>query len=172
MKGMIVVALLCCAGQAGAQSLDGAQAKAGALARLAQQELKPGIFARKIVCVEPRAPGLPDFLRFYTRLNAVRSLAELPADEAHALPVWDGGSAKPDESAARLPGADYLAASITRETFRYSAWTCDSTDYWFSFATASLLRHSGASQWPVKAHLVVETRGQTDWEGDLDCVAR
>ena len=178
----IVIVFAVSAGQARAQSFEKSLEQGRDLSAQARKTLaeRPRVaapppaafFAGKIVCAMPAGPGLPEFLRFYTRLDGVRSLEALPADETAALEVWDGESPRADESAARVGDDDHRAASVTRKSFRYSLWTCDTTDYWFSFETTSLARRSAEEvSRPVKGHLIVETRSEKDWEGDLSCTA-
>ncbi|HEX4047122.1 MAG TPA: hypothetical protein VH309_04785, partial [Elusimicrobiota bacterium] len=97
--------------------------------------------------------GLPDGLRFYTAPDA---------DSASKLPA--------DDTAAQLN--DYRASYFKDGKFHYDAWSCDTQDYWFSFDAESLLKTSpNETSRSVKGRARIETRGQVDWEGDLDCVA-
>jgi hypothetical protein len=168
-KTIAVLAVLLRASPALAQTFDVQAAEgAAAISRRAKESrhgfdlrgaafLAPGAaaaYARTIFCAEaPKDSGLPDGLRFYTGLDAN------PSKTTHA-----------DETAARLD--DYRSAYIKDGLFHYDAWSCDTQDYWFSFDVESLLKDSPSeANRPVKGHVRIETRGQLDWEGDLDCVA-
>jgi hypothetical protein len=126
------------------------------------------VFAKTIFC--PASKVMAE-LRFYTRLEAVRSLDQLPTDDSHALSLWGGDSPKADESAAGLD--DYRSASVSRQLYHYDAWSCDTQDYWFSIATDELAaRSADEASRPVRLHLRQETRGGVDFEGELSCVAQ
>jgi hypothetical protein len=114
----------------------------------------PKGYARTIFCAKaPKESGLPDGLRFYTGLDA-HPPVKVPRDE----------------TAAKLN--DYLGSSLKDGKFHYDAWSCDTQDYWFTFDAESLLKMGPNDKTrTVKGHVRIETRGQVDWEGDLDCVA-
>ena len=112
----------------------------------------PTQYARVIVCAStPKESGLGS-LSFFTGLDpkAKRTSGD---DTASALD-------------------DYRRAYLQDGKFHYDAWSCDTQDYWFTFDAESLLKTSPqATSRAVKGHARIETRGQVDWEGDLDCVA-
>jgi hypothetical protein len=111
----------------------------------------PKEYAKSIFCAQPpKDSGLPAGLRFYTR--------------------HDSKKAPKDETAAGLN--DYRRAYFDAAEFHFDAWSCDTQDYWFTFNAQSLLKTTaGEKSKAVKGHVRVETRGQVDWEGDLDCTA-
>lgn len=114
----------------------------------------PKSYARTITCAHPpKESGLPDGLRFYTGLD------DHPPR-----------TAPKDDTAAGLN--DYRRAYLQGGKFHYDAWSCDTQDYWFAFDAESLLKTTPRdADKPVKGRVRIETRGQVDWEGDLDCVA-
>lgn len=114
----------------------------------------PAGYAKAIVCDHaPKGAPLPDGLRFYTRLDGAKS-SKVPADE----------------TAAGLD--DYRRSYLDGGKFHYDAWSCDTQDYWFTFDAQGLLKTTaGEKERPIRGHARVETRGQVDWEGDLDCRA-
>jgi len=109
-------------------------------------------YARTIVCAHPpKDSGLPP-LSFFTGLapKAKRTAG--------------------DDTAAGLD--DYRRAYLDGGKFHYDAWSCDTQDYWFTFDAESLLKATaGEKSRSVQGHVRIETRGQVDWEGGLDCVA-
>jgi hypothetical protein len=114
----------------------------------------PVSYARTIDCA--KSPEKSEFLgnlRFYTGLDASRPVAP-----------------QSDDTAAKLN--DYRRAYFQDGQFHYDAWSCDTQDYSFTFDAETLLKTSpNEKSRPVKGHARVETRGQLDWEGELDCVA-
>jgi len=114
----------------------------------------PTNYARTIDCAKPpKDARLGESLRFYTGLDA-HPPAKIQADD----------------TAAQLD--DYRSTYIKDGKFHYDAWSCDTQDYWFTFDAESLLKTSPSDKTrPVKGRVRIETRGQLDWEGDLDCVA-
>ena len=114
----------------------------------------PTSYARTIDCAKPpKESEIYGGLRFYTRLDANRPITP-----------------QSDDTAAKLN--DNRHAYFQGGQFHYDAWSCDTQDYYFTFDAESLLKTSPSDKTrAVKGHARVETRGQLDWEGDLDCVA-
>jgi hypothetical protein len=115
----------------------------------------PKEYAGTIVCDNiPQASGLPKSLKFYTYLDGKRYLKKPSDDTASGL-------------------NDYLGSGLENDgKWHFSAWSCDTQDYWFTFDATSLLKATaGETRRDIKGHARVETRGQLDWEGDLTCVA-
>lgn len=130
------------------------QAAAAAAPAFAAQGA-PKQYAGTIVCDNaPKASGLPSRLKFYTRLDGRRYVKKPGDDTASGL-------------------NDYLASGLRSDgLWHFDAWSCDTQDYWFTFDASALLKATaGETSRAVKGHARVETRGQLDWEGDLDCVA-
>jgi hypothetical protein len=121
--------------------------------RVSVEGAKKG-WARTILCAKPpKESGLPEGLRFYTGLPANRPI-----------------SPDSDDTAAKLN--DNRQAYFKDGKFHYDAWSCDTQDYYFSFDAESLSRTGpNDKSRPVKGHARIETRGELDWEGDMDCVA-
>jgi hypothetical protein len=112
----------------------------------------PKEYARTIVCAHPPKESGLSGLSFFTGLAAK---AKRTAG---------------DDTASRLD--DYLRSYVQDGKFHYDAWSCDTQDYWFTFDVESLLKTTPKeTSRAVKGHARIETRGQVDWEGDLDCVA-
>jgi hypothetical protein len=163
---LAVAALGVCAS---AQSFESAVADASASAARAAKAVRaaasaakapafaaqgaPTGYAVRIDCANPpKASGLPPSLRFYTRLDG------------------NASRVRTDETAAGLD--DYRRSYLRGREFHYDAWSCDTQDYWFTFDAQSLMRTTaGEASRAVKGHARIETRGEVDWEGDLDCVA-
>lgn len=163
-RSLVLVASLLCLGlTAGAQSFDrqisdaakaaidsakaARKAGAAAQARFAAQGA-PKEYAKSIVCTPPKESGLPSRLVFAV-----------------------AGSKVKDENASALN--DYRSSGFSNGKWTYSATSCDTQDYWFDFDAESLLKTTaGQATAPVKGHARIETRGQTDWDGALDCTAR
>ena len=114
----------------------------------------PTSYARTIFCATaPKDSGLPNGLRFYTGLDAN------PPKTTQA-----------DDTASGLD--DYRSSYVSQGKYHYDTWSCDTQDYWFTFDAESLLKTTPKdASHPVKGHVRIETRGQLDWEGDLNCVA-
>lgn len=129
------------------------------------------IFAGVIACGQPeKKSGLPAGLRFYTRLEAIASVSQLPVDDKHAVGVMWQSDPKADETAAKLD--DYRSSRVSQEAFRYDTWSCDTEDFYFAFPTQGLLRQSpGQMSRPIKARVLIETRGDTEYTGEIDCTA-
>lgn len=135
----------------------------------AQAALKnDAVFPKLIVCGGPsvKAAGLDGEQRFYTRLETLKA-SDVPASGSRS--VWDGRHPLTDETAAGLN--DYRGASIDAKAFRYTAMSCDTQDYEFTFPTAQLRRKGLEDSRPVTGHLLSSTRGRTDFDGDLECTA-
>ncbi|MDE2511753.1 MAG: hypothetical protein KGL74_11585, partial [Elusimicrobia bacterium] len=115
----------------------------------------PKEYAATIVCDNaPKAAGLPSHLKFYTHLDGRRYVKQPSDDTASGL-------------------NDYLGSGLRSDgLWHFDAWSCDTQDYWFTFDAVSLLKATaGETSRAVKGRARIETRGQVDWEGDLDCVA-
>jgi hypothetical protein len=151
-----------------AQSFDSSAADASALAQRARDsrhgyDVKggasfsaqgaPAHYAYTILCAKPPKESELGDLRFYTGLAANPS-KKSPTDNTAA-------------------GLDEYRSSYVRDgKWHYDAWSCDTQDYWFTFDAESLLKATaGEKSRSIKGHARIETRGQVDWEGDLDCVA-
>lgn len=170
----VLAALVLSVSAASAQSFDAAVADASAAARdgikrvraAAPQEEHHGAYvertitiayfhgAKSIVCANPpKASELPANLKFYTHLDG-KPVSKLPVDD----------------TASQLN--DYRSSGFQNGKWYFSATSCDTQDYFFDFDLKDLTEapKSGASK-PVKGHARVETRGQVDFEGDIDCVA-
>ncbi len=153
---LAVLAVLAVSGAvASAQSFETrvAEAAGAAAGQFAVQGV-PTTYAKSIVCANPpKAAELPADLKFYTHLDG-KPVSKLPVDD----------------TASRLN--DYRGSSVKDGKWHYDAWSCDTQDYWFTFPMSGLVRASrDEASRPVKGHVRVETRGQVDFEGDLDCVA-
>lgn len=112
----------------------------------------PKEYARTIDCSAPKDAGLGD-LRFYTYLD--KKAPSKPAS---------------DDTASGLN--DYKGSSLRDGKWHYDAWSCDTQDYYFTFDESAILKATpGETSRKIKGHARVETRGQVDWEGDLDCTA-
>ena len=112
----------------------------------------PTAYARTIVCAHPPKESGLSGLSFFTGLAAS---AKRTAG---------------DDTASGLD--DYRRSYVQDGKFHYDAWSCDTQDYWFDFDLEGLLKTTPKeTSRPVKGHVKIETRGQTDFEGDLDCVA-
>jgi hypothetical protein len=151
----VAVLLLGLSSAAFAQSFEDQVAAGSAdISRQAQESRQRFALARTIDCpTPPKDARLGDGLRFYT------GFGEHPATKI-----------QPDDTAARLD--DYRRSYIEGATYHYDAWSCDTQDYYFTFDAAGLQKASPSDKTrPVKGHARIETRGQVDWEGDLDCVA-
>lgn len=114
----------------------------------------PTSLAKTIDCAKPPEKSeIWGSLRFYTRLDANRPITR-----------------DSDDTAAKLN--DNRRAYFQDGQFHYDAWSCDTQDYYFTFDAETLLKTSpNQKSRVVKGHARVETRGQLDWEGELDCVA-
>lgn len=173
LSAAAVLASCLMASGANAQSFD---RQLGHIDRVAAKQAaavkapKP-VFAKVIACGQPdKKSGLPDGLRFYTRLESVQSIDKLPADDKHALTVMWQGKPEKDETAGQLN--DYRAARVSQEAFRYDTWSCDTEDFYFAFPTEGLLRQSpGQLSRPIKARVLIEERGSVDYKGELVCTA-
>lgn len=127
---------------------------------------QPSPFAVSVVCPAAKGTYFSEGFKLYTRLGSFASVDALPAG-AKELSLPYGGPGK-DETGFN----DYWSASVGRDTFRYSSWSCDTQDYYFTIATKSLARASAdVKSAPVTVHARVETRGSVDFEGDLACTA-
>ncbi len=145
--------------QPAAPAVAGKATQAGAATPVAP------IFPKLIDCT-----GMGEPLRFYMRLESFSTWDSLPEAGHTPVSVWNGRAMK-DETAAQLN--DYRGATVTRAVYTYTLWSCDTTDFTFTFDTKSLARQSAAEkERPVTSHVVVETRGHTDDERDLSCTAR
>ena len=116
-------------------------------------------FASVITCAESEKLSA---LRLFTRLQGVRSLDQLGVN---SIPLG-GASLKPGET--RL--LENRAVSISRSSYRYSVWTCE-TDISFSFDASSLLRRQNEKSRRVPAHVEVLSRGTVVDSYDLACTA-
>ncbi|MBI3565804.1 MAG: hypothetical protein HY079_11450 [Elusimicrobia bacterium] len=152
-KTFLALSVLLAAAAASAQTFEARVADASSQARLGIQGL-PTTYAKSIVCADPPAAAyLPKDLKFYTHLDG-KPVTKLPVDD----------------TASRLN--DYRGAGVRDGKWHYDAWSCDTTDYWFEFRMSDLVRGSNTeTSRAIKGRVKVETRGQTDFEGDLDCVA-
>lgn len=148
-------ALLALASAASAQSFDAGLADVSESVKKAfSVQGMPTTYAVSIVCANPpQDSGLPKDLKFYTRLGR-----KLPKNN-------------PSDDTASLLN-DYLGSGVREGRWHFDAWSCDTTDYWFDFAMSDLVRGSkDEKSRPVKGHVKIETRGRTDFDGPLDCVA-
>ena len=150
---LAALAVLLLPAAAAAQTLETRFADASAQARLGVQGL-PTTYAKSIVCANPpKESYLPADLKFYTHLDG-KPVSKLPVDD----------------TASRLN--DYRGSGVRDGKWHYDAWSCDTQDYWFEFRMSDLVRGSKTeTSRAIKGHVKVETRGRTDIEGDLDCVA-
>jgi len=140
------------AAQAAAKSAKDAQRAASVAPAFAAQGA-PQEYAKTIACAPPKDSGLPADLKFYTRLDG-KPVKKIPADD----------------TASKLD--DYRGSGIRDGKWHFDAWSCDTQDYYFTFDAQSLLKATaGEKSRAVKGHARLETRGQVDWEGDIDCVA-
>jgi hypothetical protein len=150
-----VLSLVVLAASASAQTFESRVADAsGAAAGQFAVQGSPTIYAKTIVCANaPAAAQLPGTLKFYTHLDG-KLMSKLPVDD----------------TASQLN--DYRSAGIREGKWHFDAWSCDTQDYYFSFSMGDLVRASRSeTSRAVKGHARVETRGQVDFEGDIDCVA-
>lgn len=112
----------------------------------------PAQYARTIVCAHPPKDSGLSALSFFTGLDPKAKRT------------------RGDDTASALD--DYRRAYLDGGKFHYDAWSCDTQDYWFTFDAESLLKATaGEKSRSISGHARIETRGQVDWEGDLDCVA-
>ncbi len=155
-----------------AQSIEDADVLARQAATVAKkavaQERAGRVFPSKLVCRPAKESGLPPTLVFVTRLDAaltLESLGDKPSTVASQF------AQAPGETAAALD--DYRSISLSRESLDYDLWSCDTQDYSFKFSTRELARDPALKETsrPVKAHVVVETRGEVDYSGELPCDA-
>ena len=162
-----LVSILGLSSAAFAQTFDSSAADGAALVQRARDSRRgydvkgadfvaqgaPTAYARTIRCAHPpKESGLEDGLTFFTGFDpkAKRTAGD---DTASALD-------------------DYRNSYLKDGKFHYDAWSCDTQDYSFTFDGESLLKtEPNEASRPVKGHARIETRGQVDWEGDLDCVA-
>lgn len=161
-----LAALAAFSAAASAQTLDSSAADGAALVSHAREarhgyDAKQGGFAadgapqqyaRTIVCAHPPKESGLGSLSFFTGL----------APKAKRI--------KGDDTASALD--DYRRAYLDGGKFHYDAWSCDTQDYYFTFDAESLLKATaGEKSRSIKGRGRIETRGQVDWEGELDCVA-
>ena len=141
-----------------------------AAAGISQSKADATPYAKSILCPKPpKESGLPDGLRFYTRLNGIGPRESLPEEGKGQASVHYTPLTK-DETGAEL--TDNFGEAVTRTKLHFSAYSCDTQDYDFTFDMDGLVRTSPQKQsGPVKAYAVVETRGYIDYKGDLDCTA-
>lgn len=129
---------------------------------------------KKLVCVyQGDEPGEP--VTLYTRLEKITRLAQLPP-EGKSLEVWGDGSPdsskpKPDEVAYDWRG-DYYAASINRDEYRYSVWTCDTEDRDYVFETKRIveLGRKAPAERKVPGKVTISVREDEETHA-LDCTA-
>lgn len=174
------LSLLLYTAAARAQSLEDAlaaarraavDAKAAASERrlLAQVQAETArVFPVRLVCSPEKASGLPARLVFHTRLDARLVLSDL---KERPYTVASQFTPAPGETAAGLD--DYRSISVDRQSLRYDLWSCDTQDYYFRFSAAELARDpaKGEPSRPVKARVKIETRGATDYLGEMPCEA-
>jgi hypothetical protein len=175
--------LVLCAAGVRAQSFEEQYAEVdAAVQRLAQQGRlvagasqartpSPSImmtFAKTIVCAASKEAGLGE-LKFYTRLKGISSLASLPEEGKGEVSIWNGYDPLKDETAAGLN--DYRSSGLSRTKFHYGAWSCDTQDYTFTFDAVPLARRGQEAARAVTGHVLIETRGHVDFDGDLSCLA-
>ena len=109
-------------------------------------------------------------LKLYTRMETIRSLAQLEGDVV-LKENYDGLAQPEDESATQ--DNDYLAARIESGTFKYFAYSCDTTDYTYTIPVNELVEgvDSPVQTKIVRMHYNANTRGEDDEDRDLGCRA-
>jgi hypothetical protein len=139
-------------------------------ASFGQAEAADFILPKSIYCQAPSVKdGYGDFM-MYARTQNLRSMQDIKDYGAYissVLPI------QKDEVASTWAYNDHTNVSISTEEFRYSTWSCDTTDFDITIKTSELIRWEGKGgrTKSVTAHVLVSTRGITDFEADVACTA-
>jgi hypothetical protein len=163
MKSLFAAVLCLAASAAAAQNFEAQIAETVAAARRSVKTESP--FAKVVDCDGNSEYYLSGPMRFYVRLDDKTSLDQIPADKW--ISVRADKVSPRDET--RLD--DYGGVSLNRSTYSIRQWSCDTQDYEFTIATPSLVRQGDEKTRKIAVHAHVETRGQTDYDGELSCTA-